>query len=81
MRARVEIDLPELDALLDQARREPLSERDYQILKTALHTLAGLATPARTTEKTKAVLPETENTSSSEDQSHREETSTSGART
>jgi transposase len=67
MRARVEIDLPELDALLDQARREPLSERDYQKLKTALHTLAGLATPTRTTEKTKAVLPETENTSSSED--------------
>jgi hypothetical protein len=67
MRARVEINLPELDALLDQARREPLSERDYQKLKTALHTLAGLATPTRTTEKTKAVLPETENTSSSED--------------
>jgi transposase len=67
MRARVEINLPELDALLDQARREPLSEPNYQKLKTALHTLAGLATPTRTTEKTKAVLPEAENTSSSED--------------
>ena len=30
MRARVEINLPELDAVLDQARREPLSEPDYQ---------------------------------------------------
>jgi transposase len=67
MRARVEINLSELDAVLDQARREPLSEPDYQKLKSALHTLAGLAAPTRTTEKTKAVLPETENTSSSED--------------
>src|ERR1700730_8912038 len=67
MRARVEINLPELDALLDQARREPLSEPNYQKLKTALHTLAGLATPTRTTEKKQPVLPEAENTSSSED--------------
>jgi transposase len=44
-----------------------LSEPDYQKLKTALHTLAGLAAPTRTTEKTKAVFPETENASSSED--------------
>ena len=67
MRGRVEINLPELDAVLDQARREPLSEPDYQKLKAALHALADLAAPARTTEKTKAVLPETENASSSED--------------
>src|ERR1700676_923134 len=67
MRARVEINLPELDAVLDQARREPLSEPDYQKLKTALHTLAGLAAPTRTTEKTKAVLPETETASSSDE--------------
>lgn len=67
MRARVEINLPELDAVLDQARREPLSEPDYQKLKAALHTLASLAAPARTTEKTKAVLPEPENTSCPED--------------
>src|SRR4051794_35430039 len=67
MRARVEINLPELDAVLDRARREPLSEPDYQKLKTTLHTLAGLAAPARTTEKTKAVLPEAESASSSED--------------
>ena len=67
MRARVEVNLPELDAVLDQARLEPLSEPDYQKLKTALHALAGLAVPTRTTEKTKAVLPETENTSSLEE--------------
>jgi transposase len=67
MRARVEINLAELDAVLDQARLEPLSEPDYQKLKTALHALAGLAAPARTTEKTKAVLPETETASSSDE--------------
>ena len=66
MRPRVEINLPELDAVLDRARREPLSEPDYRKLKTALHALAGLATPARTTEKTKSVTPESENASSSE---------------
>src|SRR5664279_1762777 len=66
MRPRLEINLPELDAVLDRARREPLSEPDYQKLKTALHALAGLATPARTTEKTKSVTPEPENASSPE---------------
>jgi len=33
-----------------------LSDPDYQKLKNALHALAGLATPARTTEKTESVL-------------------------
>jgi transposase len=67
MRARVEINLSELDAVLDQARSEPLSEPDYQKLKTALHALAGLAARTRTTEKTKAVLPERETASSSDE--------------
>ena len=60
-RKRVNVNLPELDALLDQARHEPLSDPDYLKLKTALHALAGLAAPARNTEKTNMVLGESGN--------------------
>ena len=60
-RKRVDVNLPELDALLDQARHEPLSDPDYLKLKTALHALAGLAAPARNTEKTNAVMGESGN--------------------
>ena len=55
---RVNINLPELDGLLEQARWAPLSEADYQKLKHALHTLVDLLTPTRNNEKTKAVLAE-----------------------
>jgi hypothetical protein len=60
-RKRLDVNLPELDALLDQARHEPLSDPDYLKLKTALHALAGLAAPARNTEKTNAVVGESGN--------------------
>jgi transposase len=65
-RQQVEVDLPELYAVLDQARREPLSDPDYQKLKTALGALAGLAIPERATEKTGSVLAEINGTPSSE---------------
>jgi transposase len=65
-RQRVEVNLPELYAVLDQARREPLSDPDYQKLKIALEALAGLAAPERTTEKTGSVLAEINGTPSSE---------------
>jgi transposase len=65
-RQQVEVDLPELYAVLDQARHEPLSDPDYQKLKTALEALAGLATPERTTEKMGSVLAEINGTPSSE---------------
>jgi transposase len=65
-RQRIEVNLPELDAVLDRALHEPLSDPDYQKLKSALHALAGLATPERTTEKTESVLAEVTGTPSSE---------------
>ena len=58
-RPREEINLPELDQILEQARQTPLSEENYQKLRHALHTLVELLRPARNTEKTKAVLAET----------------------
>ena len=60
-RPRVDVDLEELDRVLDHARETPLSEPDYEKLKSALHALAGMLPQPRSTEKTKAVLgqPET----------------------
>ena len=57
-RRRVEVNLEELDRVLDGARQAPLSEADYDKLKEALHTLAGMLAPPRNTEKTKSVLEE-----------------------
>ena len=61
-RPRIEVNLQELDQVLEEARQAPLSEDDYQKLKTALHALAEWAR-SRSTEKTKAVLGETEDRS------------------
>ena len=55
-RPRVNVNLEELDRVLDHAREAPLSEPDYEKLKNALHALAGMLPPPRSTEKTKAVL-------------------------
>ena len=57
-RPRVDVNLPELEQILEQARDTPLSDPDYQKLKHALHTLTELLVPARNTEKTRAVLAE-----------------------
>jgi transposase len=57
-RQRIEVNLPELDAVLERALQSPLSDPDYQKLKTALHALADLVKPERTTEKTDSVLAE-----------------------
>ena len=61
-RPRIEVNLDELDQVLEEARQAPLSEDDYQKLRTALHALAEWAR-SRSTEKTKAVLGETEDRS------------------
>ncbi len=58
-RPRVDINLPELEQILEQARQIPLSDLDYHKLKHALHTLVELLKPVRNTEKTEAVLAET----------------------
>ena len=55
-RPRMDVNLEELDRVLDQARAAPLSEPDYEKLKSALHALAGMLPASRTTEKTKNVL-------------------------
>ena len=66
-RPHVDINLQELYAVLDQARRSPLSDPDYQKLVTALQALADLAKPAHTTEKTESVLSETARAASPEE--------------
>ena len=55
-RRRIDVDLNELDQVLDGARQAPLSETDYEKLKSALHALAAMLVPSRNTEKTSAVL-------------------------
>ena len=59
-RQRMDVNLEELDRVLDRAREVPLSEPDYDKLKSALHALAGMLPQARSTEKTNAVLPQFE---------------------
>ena len=60
VRRRIDVNLDELDRMLDGARQAPLSEADYDKLKGALHALAAMLVGSRNTEKTKAVLEESE---------------------
>jgi transposase len=54
----MEINLEEIYQILDSARRQPMSEAEYEKVKTAVTALAEKAAPQpRTTEKTRAVLP------------------------
>ena len=56
-RRSIEVNLEELDQIIEEGMREPLSEADGRKLKAALHALAEKAAPRwRTTEKTQAVL-------------------------
>jgi len=59
---RVDVNLDELDRVLDGARQEPLSEADYDKVKGALHALAAMLVRPRSTEKTSAVLEESDTT-------------------
>src|SRR5689334_4262653 len=55
---RVEINLDEIYQILDSARREPMTEANYEKVKTAVTALAEKAAPqTRTSEKTRVVLP------------------------
>jgi ribosomal protein L15 len=58
VRARVDVNLQELDQVLDQARQTPLSELDCQKIKDTLHTLVELLASPRITEKISTVLAE-----------------------
>ena len=56
----MDVNLEELDQIIDGGMRAPLSESDGEKLKAVLHILAERAKPRwRTTEKTRAVLPQT----------------------
>ncbi len=55
----MEINLEEIYQILDSARRQPMSEAEYETVKTAVAALAEKAAPRfRTTERTHAVLPD-----------------------
>jgi transposase len=63
-RRRIEVNLKELDQVLEGARQAPLTDPDYEKLKTALHALVDALTPSRMTEKTDSVLGKKEESSS-----------------
>jgi transposase len=57
-RRRIDVNVEELDQIVDRARQAPLSDKDYDKLKTALHALIEqLLGPAKT-EKLDAVFAE-----------------------
>jgi hypothetical protein len=55
-RPQMDVNLDELDQIIDRGIHAPLTESEGNRLKTALHALAGMLPPPRTTEKTKSVL-------------------------
>lgn len=58
---RIDVDLAELDQIIDEGLRAPLSASNGQKLKNALHALVERAAPCwRTTEKTRVVSPSAE---------------------
>ena len=59
-RVRVEVNLEELDQIIDRGTQAPLSESDGQKLKAALHAMAERLSSNRSTEKTRAVLEQSE---------------------
>jgi transposase len=62
MKRRMDVNLEELDHVLDEARQAPLSDADYDKLKSALHALAAMVVRPRNHEKTNAVLPQPQST-------------------
>lgn len=58
-RRRIDVNLDELDKVLDGARQAPLSEADYDKLKSALHALAAMIVRPRPSERTSAVVEQT----------------------
>lgn len=63
-RCRLDVNLEELDRVLDGALQMPLSEADHNKLKDALHAMAALLIAPRTTEKTRAVVGESDSPTS-----------------
>jgi transposase len=59
-RPRLDVNLEELDRIIERGRHTPLTESESEKLKSALHALAGMLPPPRSTEKTKVVLGDPE---------------------
>ena len=59
-RPRVDVNLEELDRIIERGTQAPLSESESQKLKSALHSLASMLAPARSTEKTKNIFEPSE---------------------
>jgi transposase len=59
-RVRVDVNLEELDQIIDRGTQTPLSESDGQKLKAALHAMAERLSSNRSTEKTRAVLEQSQ---------------------
>ena len=55
-RRRIDVNVEELDRVIDETEKGPLSEADRQKLKTTLHALVESLERRRNTEKTSAVL-------------------------
>src|SRR5882724_3660552 len=54
-RRRIDVNLKELDQLLEGARQAPLTDPEYEKLKSALHALVDALAKPRSTEKNSAV--------------------------
>jgi hypothetical protein len=65
-RPRIDVNLEELDRIMDRGRQAPLSEPASQKLKAALHALAERLSANRSTEKTRAVLEESQTPASAQ---------------
>jgi transposase len=65
-RVRVEVNLEELDQIIDRGTQAPLSESDGQKLKAALHAMAERLSSNRSTEKTRAVLEQSQASASTQ---------------
>ncbi|MBA3914759.1 MAG: IS66 family transposase [Acidobacteriales bacterium] len=59
-RRRIDVNLEELDQIIECGTHAPLSESDGQKLKAALHAMADRLSANRSTEKTRAVLKESQ---------------------
>ena len=56
MRQRIDVNVEELDQIVDRARQAPLSDADYDKLKTALHALIERLLGPTETEKITSVF-------------------------
>lgn len=68
-RRRVDVNVEELDRVIDETEKGPLSEEDRRKLRTALHALIDRLRPQAKTEKTSSVFGESGNAATEEDTS------------